>query len=280
MRPLMNAHVSPPAPLTQDWDALDHGKYADEGEVVRGLLARVPLTPAEREAVVAQAIDLVELARKTQKTEGVVESFLQEFSLGTREGLALMCLAEALLRIPDEDTRDKLIAEKIGSADWASHLGQSENLFVNASTWGLMLTGKLVDVDEDARRDLPGFLRRVAGRLGEPVIRQAVAAAVRMMGEQFVVGRTIQGALKRANRERWLCSFDMLGEGARTVADAERYETIYAKAIHGVGKAIPERKEMQGPMTGHGVSVKLSALSPRYEATQEARVWAELYPRV
>ena len=209
----MNAHVFPPAPLTQDWDALDNGKYADEGEVVRGLLARVPLNAAEREAVVAQAIDLVELARETQKREGVVESFLQEFSLGTREGLALMCLAEALLRIPDEDTRDKLIAEKIGSADWASHLGQSENLFVNASTWGLMLTGKLVDVDEDARRDLPGFLRRVAGRLGEPVIRQAVAAAVRMMGEQFVVGRTIQGALKRANRERWLCSFDMLGEG-------------------------------------------------------------------
>jgi len=276
----MNAHVFPPVALSQDWDALDRGKFADEGEMVRGLLARVPLDAAERQLVVDGAVELVELARRTQKTEGVVESFLQQFSLGTREGLALMCLAEALLRIPDEDTRDKLIAEKIGSSDWASHLGQSESLFVNASTWGLMLTGKLVDVDEDARRDLPSFLRRVAGRLGEPVIRQAVAAAVRMMGEQFVVGRTIQGALKRANREQWLCSFDMLGEGARTAADAERYETIYARAIHGVGKAIPEREEMQGPMTGHGVSVKLSALSPRYEATQEARVWAELYPRV
>ena len=276
----MNAHVSPPITLSQDWDSLDQGKFADEGVVVRGLLARIPLDAAERQSVVDGAIELVEMARRMQKTEGVVESFLQEFSLGTREGLALMCLAEALLRIPDEDTRDKLIAEKIGSSDWASHLGQSENLFVNASTWGLMLTGKLVDVDEDARRDLPSFLRRVAGRLGEPVIRQAVAAAVRMMGEQFVVGRTIQGALKRANREAWLCSFDMLGEGARTAADAERYETVYAQAIHGVGKAIPERKEMQGPMTGHGVSVKLSALSPRYEATQEARVWAELYPRV
>jgi len=276
----MNAHVLPPVALSQDWDALDQGKFANEGEVVRGLLARVPLDAAERQLVVDGAIELVELARRTQKTEGVVESFLQQFSLGTREGLALMCLAEALLRIPDEDTRDKLIAEKIGSSDWTSHLGQSDSLFVNASTWGLMLTGKLVDVDEDARRDLPSFLRRVAGRLGEPVIRQAVAAAVRMMGEQFVVGRTIQGALKRANREQWLCSFDMLGEGARTAADADRYETIYAKAIHGVGKAIPEREEMQGPMTGHGVSVKLSALSPRYEATQEARVWAELYPRV
>ncbi len=276
----MNLHVTPRIALSQDWDTLDHGKFADEPTVVRALLAASPLNEAEREAAVAQAIELVELARKTQRQEGVVESFLQEFSLGTREGLALMCLAEALLRIPDEDTRDKLIAEKIGSSDWASHLGQSENLFVNASTWGLMLTGKLVDVDEDARRDLPGFVKRVAGRIGEPVIRQAVAAAVRMMGEQFVVGRSIKGALKRANREEWLCSFDMLGEGARTAADAERYERIYAEAIHGVGKAIPERKEMQGPMTGHGVSVKLSALSPRYEATQESRVWSELYPRV
>jgi RHH-type proline utilization regulon transcriptional repressor/proline dehydrogenase/delta 1-pyrroline-5-carboxylate dehydrogenase len=122
----------------------------------------------------------------------VVESFLQEFSLGTREGLALMCLAEALLRTPDEDTRDRLIAEKIGSADWSSHLGQSDSLFVNASTWGLMLTGKLVDVDEEAKTDLPGFLKRIVGRLGEPVIREAVAAAVRIMGEQFVVGRTIE----------------------------------------------------------------------------------------
>ncbi len=272
----MNAHSVSPVALTQDWDALDHGKYADEGEVVRGLLARVPLDAAEREAVVAQAIGLVELARKTQKTEGVVESFLQEFSLGTREGLALMCMAEALLRIPDEETRDKLIAEKIGSADWASHLGQSENLFVNASTWGLMLTGKLVDADEQAKTDLPGFLTRVAGRLGEPVIRQAVAAAVRIMGEQFVVGRTIQAALKRANREGWLCSFDMLGEGARTAHDAERYEGIYAEAIQAVGS----QAKGQGPEAGHGVSVKLSALSPRYEATHEARVWDELYPRV
>jgi RHH-type proline utilization regulon transcriptional repressor/proline dehydrogenase/delta 1-pyrroline-5-carboxylate dehydrogenase len=206
----------------------------------------------------------------------VVESFLQEFSLGTREGLALMCLAEALLRTPDEDTRDRLIAEKIGSADWASHLGQSDSLFVNASTWGLMLTGKLVDVDDEARSDLPGFLKRIVGRLGEPVIREAVAAAVRIMGEQFVVGRTIEAALKRSNKEGWLCSFDMLGEGARTAHDAERYEKIYADAIEAVGKT----SKGQGPEVGHGVSVKLSALSPRYEATHEDRVWSELYPRV
>jgi len=272
----MNAHVSPPVALSQDWDTLDHGKFADETATVRGLLARMPLDCAERAAVLAAAIGLVEHARASVKKQGVVESFLQEFSLGTREGLALMCLAEALLRTPDEETRDRLIAEKIGSADWSSHLGQSDSLFVNASTWGLMLTGKLVDVDEEARTDLPGFLKRIVGRLGEPVIREAVAAAVRIMGEQFVVGRTIEAALKRSNREGWLCSFDMLGEGARTAHDAERYEKIYADAITAVGKTA----KGQGPEAGHGVSVKLSALSPRYEATHEARVWDELYPRI
>jgi len=272
----MNAHVSPPVALSQDWDTLDQGKFANETATVQGLLARMPLDAAERAAVLDSAIGLVEHARASVKKQGVVESFLQEFSLGTREGLALMCLAEALLRTPDEDTRDRLIAEKIGSADWSSHLGQSDSLFVNASTWGLMLTGKLVDVDEEARTDLPGFLKRIVGRLGEPVIREAVAAAVRIMGEQFVVGRTIEAALKRANREGWLCSFDMLGEGARTAADAERYEKIYADAIEAVGRTA----KGQGPEAGHGVSVKLSALSPRYEATHEARVWDELYPRI
>lgn len=258
------------------WDDLDRNKFRDERAVVAELLANPGLSLAERADVLRDAIALVDQARASQKKQGVVESFLQEFSLGTREGLALMCLAEALLRTPDADTRDRLIAEKIGSADWASHLGQSDSLFVNASTWGLMLTGKLVDADDEAKTDLSGFLKRIAGRLGEPVIRQAVATAVKIMGEQFVVGRTIEAALKRSDREGWLCSFDMLGEGARTVADAERYEKIYADAIEAVGKTA----KGQGPEAGHGVSVKLSALSPRYQATQEDRVWEELYPRI
>ena len=260
----------------QDWDALDQHKYRDEAEAVAALLAACPLDDTARPIVQAEAEMLVRAARRSTKRQGVVESFLQEFSLGTKEGLALMCLAEALLRTPDQDTRDRLIAEKIGSADWASHLGQSDSLFVNASTWGLMLTGKLVDVDDEARRDVGGFLRRLVGRLGEPVVRQAVAAAVGIMGEQFVLGRTIEEALKRAKRENVLCSFDMLGEGARTAADAERYERLYASAIRSVGEAAGGA----GPERGHGVSVKLSALSPRYEATQEARVWSELYPRL
>lgn len=258
------------------WDDTDRNKFRDESTVVAELLANPGLTTTERADVLRDAIALVDHARLSQKKQGVVESFLQEFSLGTREGLALMCLAEALLRTPDADTRDRLIAEKIGSADWASHMGQSDSLFVNASTWGLMLTGKLVDVDDEARTDLSGFLKRIAGRLGEPVIRQAVATAVKIMGEQFVVGRTIEAALKRSDREGWLCSFDMLGEGARTTADAERYEKIYADAIEAVGKTA----KGQGPEAGHGVSVKLSALSPRYQAVQEDRVWEELYPRI
>ena len=258
------------------WDALDAGKYRDEREAVADLLANRPFAVEARAAVRAEAEALVRAARRSARKQGVVEGFLQQFSLGTREGLALMCLAEALLRTPDEATRDALIAEKIGPADWAQHLGQSENLFVNASTWGLMLTGKLIDVDDEAKADAAGFVKRLANRVGEPVIRAAVAQAIRIMGEQFVLGRTIEDALKRARKDGYICSFDMLGEGARTAADAERYEASYAAAIETVGRA----SNSAGPEAGHGISVKLSALSPRYEATQEARVWSELYPRI
>ncbi|WP_300577279.1 bifunctional proline dehydrogenase/L-glutamate gamma-semialdehyde dehydrogenase PutA [Phenylobacterium sp.] len=259
-----------------NWDALDADKYLDEPTAVGALLAAAPFGPADQAVIRSQAEALVRTARRKADRQGVVESFLQEFSLGTREGLALMCLAEALLRTPDDDSRDRLIAEKIGSADWAAHLGKSDSLFVNASTWGLMLTGRLVEVDDEAQRDLGSFLRRLTGRLGEPVIRAAVGQAVRIMGEQFVLGRNIEAGLKRAGAEGYLCSFDMLGEGARTAADAARYEAAYAQAIVAVGQA----HRGQGPEAGHGISVKLSALSPRYEATHAARVWDELYPRL
>ncbi|HET6969822.1 MAG TPA: proline dehydrogenase family protein, partial [Phenylobacterium sp.] len=258
------------------FDHLDKDKFADERTALAALLAAKPLGLQDREAVRAEAEALVRAARKNARRQGVVESFLQEFSLSTREGLALMCLAEALLRTPDEETRDRLIAEKIASADWASHAGRSDSMLVNASTWSLMLTGKLIDPDEEARADLPGFIKRLAGRLGEPVIRRAVGAAVRIMGEQFVLGATIARAIKRAADDGFVCSFDMLGEGARTDADADRYERAYADAIRVVGR----HAGSQGPERGHGVSVKLSALSPRYEARQAERVFADLYPRI
>jgi RHH-type proline utilization regulon transcriptional repressor/proline dehydrogenase/delta 1-pyrroline-5-carboxylate dehydrogenase len=258
------------------FDHLDAAKFADERTALAAALAARPLSPDDREAVRQEAEALVRAARKSARRQGVVESFLQEFSLSTREGLALMCLAEALLRTPDEETRDRLIAEKIASADWASHAGRSDSLLVNASTWSLMLTGKLIEPDEEARRDLPGFIKRLAGRLGEPVIRQAVGAAVRIMGEQFVLGATIEKAIRRSAQDGFVCSFDMLGEGARTDADANRYEAAYAAAIRTVGKSA----KGEGPEAGHGVSVKLSALSPRYEARQAERVFADLYPRI
>jgi RHH-type proline utilization regulon transcriptional repressor/proline dehydrogenase/delta 1-pyrroline-5-carboxylate dehydrogenase len=255
-----------------DWDRLDSGKYRDEREAVAALLKSQPLPPAMRASVQKEAAALVAKARQMNRRHGMVESFLQEFSLSTPEGLALMGLAEALLRTPDADTRDRLIAEKISAADWASHLGQSESLLINASTWGLMLTGLLIDVS--GMNDASGIIRRLAARVGEPIVRTAVVQAVRIIGEQFVMARNIEDAIARAARENLLCSFDMLGEGARTEADAAQYEAAYAEAITAIGKVA------SGPEHAHGISVKLSALSPRYEATQETRVWSELYPRL
>jgi RHH-type proline utilization regulon transcriptional repressor/proline dehydrogenase/delta 1-pyrroline-5-carboxylate dehydrogenase len=260
-----------------DFDRLDEGKYAGETEAVAALLAACPLSPAERAEVAAEAAGLVRAARAEAGRKGLVEDFLQEYPLSAPEGLALMCLAEALLRTPDVETRDLLIAEKIASADWSAHLGRADSLFVNASTWGLMLTGKLIAPEPAAAADPLSFVKGLAARLGEPIIRRAVAAAMRMMGEQFVLGEDIAAALSRAKAEGFaVCSFDMLGEGARTAADAERYEADYAGAIEAVGAAGAGK----GPEGRHGVSVKLSALSLRYEAAQEARVFDELYPRL
>ena len=254
------------------WDALDTLKYRGERETIAALLADPPLSLSERQSVECTAVTLVKTTRENARRQGVVESFLQEFSLTTPEGLALMGLAEALLRTPDTETRDRLIAEKIAAADWASHLGQSDSLLVNASTWGLMLTGRLIDVS--GMDDVTGTIRKLAARMGEPIVRTAVAQAMRIMGEQFVLGRTIEAAMARAAKDGSICSFDMLGEGARTETDADRYEAAYAHAIAAIGKV------SRGPEHAHGISVKLSALSPRYEAVKEAQVWDQLYPRL
>jgi RHH-type proline utilization regulon transcriptional repressor/proline dehydrogenase/delta 1-pyrroline-5-carboxylate dehydrogenase len=267
--------VAAPIKAPVDWDRLDDHKYMSDAAICAWLLKAAPLNETQRAKVRADAEHLVAATRKASKQQGVVESFLKEFSLGTAEGLALMCLAEALLRTPDQATRDDLIAEKIASADWASHLGQSDNWFVNASTWGLMLTGRIIDVEEQAKTDLGGYVTHLAARVGEPVIRRAVAQAIRIMGEQFVLGRTIEAALRRAKKEGYLCSFDMLGEGARTEADAARYTEAYADAITALSKVATK-----GPEADHGISVKLSALYPRYEAARLDDVMADLYPRL
>lgn len=192
-----------------EWDEIDADKYLDEEKAVSWLLSSVEENKEAIEPVAAEAAELVRLARARAKRQGVVESFLQEFSLSTPEGLALMGLAEALLRTPDTETKSRLIAERIGPADWQSHLGNSESLFVNASTWALMLTSKWGGSEQIADRS--GVLRRLVARLGEPVVRVAVAQAIRIMGQQFVLGTNIGLALGRARKESLLCSFYMLG---------------------------------------------------------------------
>jgi RHH-type proline utilization regulon transcriptional repressor/proline dehydrogenase/delta 1-pyrroline-5-carboxylate dehydrogenase len=263
-----------------DWDALDAERFAAEDGAVAALLAASPLDAAGRTSVVAEARDLVRRARDLKRRKGVMESFLEEFGLSNAEGLALMCLAEALLRVPDADTADKLIAEKIKSGRWAEHLGQSDSWLVNAGTWGLMLTGRVVALNDDIKNDFTGFMSRFVSRAGEPVVRAGAMQAMRILGEQFVLGRDIGEALKRGRGyvrggEASFFSFDMLGEGARTAADAARYLDSYADAIRAVGsdgEGAPEQRS--------GISVKLSALHPRYDARQEDRVFAELYGRV
>lgn len=265
-----------------DWDGLDAEKFADEEAAVEALLKRAPLSDSQRGEAVRRGRALVETARAKGRRKGVMESFLEEFGLSNAEGLALMCLAEALLRVPDAETRDDLIAEKIRSGDWDAHQGQSESWLVNASTWGLMLTGRVIGAPKAARGGAGRFLQGLVRESGEPVIRAAMIQAMRIMGEQFVLGRDVKAAMKRGQKlvragEAAHFSFDMLGEGARTAADAERYFAAYQGAIEAVAGDTPVGSR---PEDVSGVSVKLSALHPRYEAVNPARVHAELYPRL
>jgi RHH-type transcriptional regulator, proline utilization regulon repressor / proline dehydrogenase / delta 1-pyrroline-5-carboxylate dehydrogenase len=206
-----------------------------------------------------------------------VQSLMQEYALSSEEGVALMCLAEALLRIPDAATRDALIRDKIGQGDWQQHLGRSDSLFVNAASWGLLLTGKLVATHSEGH--LMASLARLLGKGGEPVIRKSVDLAMRMLGEQFVTGQTIGQALKRAREMEsrgFRYSYDMLGEAALTDEDAQRYYAAYEQAIHAIGQAAQGESVIERA----GISIKLSALHPRYSRAQQARVMQELLPRV
>ncbi len=250
---------------------------ADETATVETLLGAAELPAAAVGRISARARTLVQAVRERRVGQGGLDAFLHEYELSSREGVVLMCLAEALLRIPDAETADRLIKDKLADADWEKHLGSSDSLFVNASTWALMLTGRVIRLERDSGGDLAGALRRLVTRSGEPVIRQAVQQAMRILGRQFVMGRTIEEALERARileRKGFTYSYDMLGEAARTMADAERYDRAYRSAIAAIGEAAA------GPVKGPGISVKLSALHPRYEFAQEARVLSELVPRL
>ena len=250
----------------------------DETAVVERLLVAAELPAATLDRIAARAHDLVQKVRGARLGQGGLDAFLHEYELSSREGVVLMCLAEALLRIPDAETANLLIKDKLADADWQKHLGSSESLFVNASTWALMLTGRIIRLDQPGE-DMAGMLRRLVARSGEPVIRQAVTQAMRILGRQFVMGRDIAEALERAKaaeKRGYRYSYDMLGEAARTAADAERYDRSYRAAIAAIGAASAGR----GPIEGPGISVKLSALHPRYEFAQSRRAMEELVPRL
>ena len=265
---------------------MDHARHemarlylADEASTVEALLPQARLSARERAETEAVARDLVRRVR-AQRKRGGLDAFLHQYALSTEEGVVLMCLAEALLRVPDAETADRLIRDKIGSAHWDRHLGQSNSVFVNASTWALMLTGHVVKLG-DGPQDWSAVLGRLVQRSGEPIIRQAMTTAMRIMGGQFVLGRTIAEALKRgsdAAKRGFRFSFDMLGEAAMTREDAERYARAYADAIGSI--AAHERGRGGDIFTRNSISVKLSAVHPRLEALKMGRVMPEILPRL
>ena len=266
-------------------EAIGAALLAEEGPLVEALIAKARASDKERCEIELLASDLVKAARDGRREQGGVDSLLHEYGLSSEEGVLLLCLAEALLRIPDAETADRLIAGTIGSGDWARHLGHSNSLLVNASTWGLMLTGHIVDWAESDKGDFASRVQRLIARSGETVIRQALRQAMRILGRQFVLGETISDALANAEDERsqgYRFSFDMLGEAARTDDDASRYAARYIEAAEAIAawagepKARTEEELHRRP----GLSVKLSALHPRYQPTQEARLRAELLPRL
>ncbi|XQE66188.1 trifunctional transcriptional regulator/proline dehydrogenase/L-glutamate gamma-semialdehyde dehydrogenase [Pseudomonas sp. P3C3] len=249
-----------------------------ETEALPMLLEQARLPQDQAEATQKMALGIAEKLRNQKSAggrQGLVQGLLQEFSLSSQEGVALMCLAEALLRIPDKATRDALIRDKIANGNWSQHLGQSPSMFVNAASWGLLITGKLVSTHNEA--GMTSALNRIIAKSGEPVIRKGVDMAMRLMGEQFVTGETIGEALANASSmesKGFRYSYDMLGEAALTEDDAKRYLASYEQAIHAIGKASHGRGIYEGP----GISIKLSALHPRYSRAQYDRVMDELYP--
>ncbi|WP_087746232.1 MULTISPECIES: trifunctional transcriptional regulator/proline dehydrogenase/L-glutamate gamma-semialdehyde dehydrogenase [unclassified Acidovorax] len=275
------ADFAPRTPLSNPLRAAITAAYRrPEPEALAPLLAQARLPQELATASQQLALRIARALRERKASAGragLVQGLLQEFSLSSQEGVALMCLAEALLRIPDKATRDALIRDKISHGQWDAHLGKSPSLFVNAATWGLLITGKLVATHSEG--SLGASLGRLIGKGGEPLIRKGVDMAMRMMGEQFVTGETIDEALRNARTmeaEGFRYSYDMLGEAALTSEDAKHYYASYEQAIHAIGKASAGRGIYEGP----GISIKLSALHPRYSRAQFGRVMDELYPLV
>ncbi|MGH8274061.1 MAG: bifunctional proline dehydrogenase/L-glutamate gamma-semialdehyde dehydrogenase PutA [Gammaproteobacteria bacterium] len=259
--------------------AINREFLADEADVLERLIAEARLAPEATERVRERAHRWVKAVRAGASDQSGIEAFLHQYDLSSEEGVVLMCLAEALIRIPDAETADKLIRDKLARGDWSERLGESRSLFVNASTWGLMLTGRLVGLSKDAERHPTNLLARLTQRVGEPVVRTAMRQAMRILGREFVMGRTIKEGLSRAGERanrRYRYSFDMLGEAARTEADAQAFQRAYREAIAAIGEA----NEADDIFDAHGISVKLSALYPRYEAARRDDAVTALVPRL
>ena len=252
----------------------------DETQCMRKLLdiARLPVEQSRQ--VQEKAAALVKAVRANRKRNGGLDAFLKKYDLSSQEGVVLMCLAEALLRVPDADTADRLIADKLATGNWQEHVGTSDSMFVNASTWGLMLTGKLIRPEELSVENPANFVSRLMTRMGEPVVRASLRQAMKIMGHQFVMGRNISEAVRRSLKQEnriFRYSFDMLGEAALTSADADRYMQAYSDAIGTLGAMVEKDGGIEDLPS---ISVKLSALFPRYEMSQRRRVLDELTPRL
>ena len=261
--------------------AIDEHYHCDEEIQVLDLLEQARLEPEAALRVNDLARWLVTEVRDRNDEQGGLEAFMQEYDLSSEEGVVLMCLAEALLRIPDDDTAEKLIADKLGEGNWEAHIGKSSSILVNASTWGLMLTGRLVRLSERTQSSVGDALGRLINKSGEPLIRSAVRQAMRIMGHQYVMGRTIEEAMERADKRKnsdFRHTYDMLGEAALTSADAARYFESYKMAIRALAKREPQPGE--DIYSAPSISVKLSALHPRFELTQQTRVLKELTPKL
>jgi len=273
----MTVPTDPAADSSASRQAINDACRCDEAACVAALVREMQASAPDFTAIAGQARELVSAVRRQRQGASGVDNLMHEFALSSQEGIALMCLAEALLRIPDSATVDRLIRDKISQGDWRAHLGHSGSLFVNAATWGLMITGRLVATHSENL--LGSALTRLVARGGEPLIRRGVEFAMTLLGQQFVMGETIAAALARSAenvRKGYTHSFDMLGEAAVTSDDAQRYYLAYEQAIHAIGQSSAGRGVIDGP----GISVKLSALHPRYCRAQRRRVVAELYPRL
>jgi RHH-type proline utilization regulon transcriptional repressor/proline dehydrogenase/delta 1-pyrroline-5-carboxylate dehydrogenase len=254
----------------------------DEDTAIDHILPFAEVNVSARSRAWDRARKMVLQIRQDQSGNGAIDALLNEYSLSSEEGVVLMCLAEALLRVPDKHTQDVLIRDKISQGQWSAHLGSSDSIFVNASSWGLLVTGSMVDYADKRKGDKFGLLKKTIGRLGEPVIRKSMNYAMKIMGKQFVMGETIEAATVRAatkEKQGYVYSYDMLGEGARTMKDAERYLQAYYDAIECIG-SVAVNSGKNDPRKVPGISVKLSAIHPRYEFSHKGRVMEELVPKL